>query len=148
MLTTITTILGLLPMAFQINMNFIDRTIAYGGITSVWWVQLSTAVISGLAFSTILTLVVIPSMLAMPTNLSGIGRSVLRFAGFGKTSVAPETATIPPQIVVANDDVPAVKIISAISRHPEDSSIVPMPKKRKRARKPAPPKDRIMDAAE
>ncbi len=70
MLTTITTILGLLPMAFQINMNFIERTIAYGGITSVWWVQLSTAVISGLAFATLLTLIVIPSMLAMPTNIA------------------------------------------------------------------------------
>ncbi len=70
MLTTMTTILGLIPMALQINMNFFERTIALGGITSVWWVQLSTAIISGLAFSTILTLVVIPSMLACPPTWS------------------------------------------------------------------------------
>ena len=69
MLTTVTTILGLIPMALQINMDFVTRTIAYGGITSVWWVQLSTAIIAGLAFSTMLTLVFIPSLLAMPANL-------------------------------------------------------------------------------
>ena len=69
--------MGLVPMALQINMNFFERTISYGGITSVWWVQLATAVISGLAFSTMLTLVVIPSMLAMPAN-------IMALFGFGK----------------------------------------------------------------
>jgi len=69
MLTTMTTILGLIPMALQLNMNFFDRTISYGGITSVWWVQLSTAIISGLAFATVLTLVLIPSMLTVPANI-------------------------------------------------------------------------------
>lgn len=68
MLTTVTTILGLVPMALQINMNFFTQTVSVGGITSIWWVQLSTAIISGLAFSTMLTLVMIPSMLALPAN--------------------------------------------------------------------------------
>ena len=69
LLTTVTTILGLVPMALQINMNFFTQTISVGGITSIWWVQLSTAIISGLAFSTVLTLVLIPSMLALPANV-------------------------------------------------------------------------------
>ncbi|MEM9104951.1 MAG: efflux RND transporter permease subunit [Pseudomonadota bacterium] len=69
MLTTITTILGLIPMALQINMNFFTQTISVGGITSIWWVQLSTAIIFGLAFSTMLTLVLIPSMLVLPQNV-------------------------------------------------------------------------------
>ncbi|MHA1524407.1 MAG: efflux RND transporter permease subunit, partial [Alphaproteobacteria bacterium] len=67
LLTTITTILGLVPMAIQININFFDREIIYGSITSIWWVQLSTAVIFGLAFSTLLTLILIPTLLTMPT---------------------------------------------------------------------------------
>ncbi|MEJ8476053.1 efflux RND transporter permease subunit [Roseibium algae] len=67
LLTTITTIAGLIPMATQINFDFFNQVTAYGGITSVWWVQLSTAVISGLAFSTILTLVMIPVMIALPS---------------------------------------------------------------------------------
>lgn len=66
MLTTITTICGLLPMALQINMNFIDRSIQFGSVTSIWWVQLSTAIIFGLGFATLLTLVLTPAMLAMP----------------------------------------------------------------------------------
>ncbi len=66
MLTTVTTILGLLPMALQINMNFIDRTADIGSVTSIWWVQLATAIIFGLGFSTLLTLVLTPALLALP----------------------------------------------------------------------------------
>ncbi|TCT05414.1 multidrug efflux pump [Tepidamorphus gemmatus] len=67
LLTTITTIMGLVPMALQINFDFFAPSIHVGGITSIWWVQLSTAVIFGLGFSTVLTLIVIPTMLAMPS---------------------------------------------------------------------------------
>ena len=69
LLTTITTICGLLPMATQINVGFFDRTVTYGGPVAVWWVQLSTAIISGLSFATLLTLVVTPVMLAAPAVL-------------------------------------------------------------------------------
>ncbi|WP_108659710.1 efflux RND transporter permease subunit [Acuticoccus kandeliae] len=78
LLTTITTIAGLIPMATQVNLDFFTRTVAVGGITSIWWVQLSTAIISGLAFSTILTLVVVPVMLALPETVS---RAVARMRG-------------------------------------------------------------------
>tara|TARA_Y100000590_G_scaffold458649_2_gene613815 strand:+ start:4015 stop:7122 length:3108 start_codon:yes stop_codon:yes gene_type:complete len=66
LLTTVTTIMGLIPMATQITFDFIDRDILIGGITSSWWVQMSTAIIFGLSFSTILTLVLLPTMLAFP----------------------------------------------------------------------------------
>ncbi len=66
-LTTFTTICGLLPMVFQVNINFFERSITYGGPISYWWVQLSTAVVSGLAFATVLTLVLTPVLLALPT---------------------------------------------------------------------------------
>ncbi len=69
LLTTITTIAGLIPMATQINLNFVNQTIAVGSITSIWWVQLSTAVIFGLAFSTVLTLILVPVLLTLPCNL-------------------------------------------------------------------------------
>ncbi len=67
LLTTITTICGLLPMATQINVGFFDRSLSVGGPVSVWWVQLSTAIIFGLSFATLLTLVVTPVLLAAPT---------------------------------------------------------------------------------
>ena len=67
LLTTITTMAGLVPMATGINLDFFDRVISVGSITAAWWVQLSTAVIFGLGFSTILTLILIPVLLAFPT---------------------------------------------------------------------------------
>ena len=76
LLTTITTILGLIPMAREINFDFINQQVVEGGITSTWWVQLSTAIISGLAVSTVLTLVMIPTMLALPANIAAAWQMV------------------------------------------------------------------------
>ncbi|MEO1675471.1 MAG: efflux RND transporter permease subunit [Pseudomonadota bacterium] len=70
LLTTMTTILGLLPMVFELNLDFAAGTITRGSTSSDWWVLLSSAVIYGLAFSTILTLAFTPVMLAMPTVIS------------------------------------------------------------------------------
>jgi multidrug efflux pump len=67
LLTTVTTILGLLPLMFQLNVNFLERTVTFGSMTSSWWVHMSTAMVFGLAFSTVLTLVFCPVMLAAPT---------------------------------------------------------------------------------
>ncbi len=100
MLTTITTILGLIPMALQLNMNFFERTISSGGITSVWWVQLSTAIISGLAFSTILTLIMIPSMLAMPANIVAPFSWV---ANRRKKSIAKATSAVATKYMPLDD---------------------------------------------
>lgn len=69
LLTTVTTILGLLPMVFEINVDFATGTITRGTTTSDWWVLLASAVVYGLAFSTILTLILTPVMLAAPTVL-------------------------------------------------------------------------------
>ena len=65
-LTTFTTMMGLIPMATQVTVDFFNREIEVGGVTSTWWVQLSTAIIFGLGFSTVLTLVLVPVLLAAP----------------------------------------------------------------------------------
>ncbi|MEL6370484.1 MAG: efflux RND transporter permease subunit [Pseudomonadota bacterium] len=67
LLTTATTILGLLPMVFELNVDFAAGTISRGSTTSDWWVLLSSAVVYGLAFSTLLTLILTPVLLAAPT---------------------------------------------------------------------------------
>ena len=69
LLTTCTTIIGLLPMALQIQIDFFKRVVDVGGVVSVWWVQMSTAIIYGLAFSTMLTLILTPVLLCMPVVL-------------------------------------------------------------------------------
>lgn len=66
LLTTITTVLGLLPMVLQINIDFIARDISIGAPSTQWWVQLSTAIVFGLTFSTLLTLILTPAMLMFP----------------------------------------------------------------------------------
>ena len=69
MLTTITTILGLLPMVLSINIDFVARDISVGAPSTQWWVQLATSIVFGLAFSTLLTLIVTPSALMLRGNL-------------------------------------------------------------------------------
>jgi multidrug efflux pump len=67
LLTSITAMLGLLPMVFELNVNFFTRHIAIGSMTSAWWVHLSTAMVFGLLLATVLTLIMTPVLLAAPT---------------------------------------------------------------------------------
>ncbi len=64
LLTTVTTITGLLPMVLQLNIDLIGREVSFGAPSTQWWVQLSTAVAFGLGFATLLTLIVTPCLLA------------------------------------------------------------------------------------
>jgi len=70
LLTTVTTIIGLLPMVLGININLIDREVSIGAPSSQWWTQLAGSVAGGLAFATILTLVLTPSLLLIQANIS------------------------------------------------------------------------------
>ncbi|MEI9932525.1 MAG: hypothetical protein WDM89_18800 [Rhizomicrobium sp.] len=65
-LTTITAIGGLLPMMFAIEIDFATREVTIGGPNGLMWVALSTAIVFGLAFSKLITLGLVPSMLALP----------------------------------------------------------------------------------
>ncbi|HET6522212.1 MAG TPA: efflux RND transporter permease subunit [Geminicoccaceae bacterium] len=69
MLTTVTTILGLMPMVTRVNIDLFSRTITVGGPSTDWWVQLATAVAGGLAFATVLTLVLTPCLLVLGANV-------------------------------------------------------------------------------
>jgi multidrug efflux pump len=70
LLTTITTILGLMPMVLGMNIDLIHRHVEIGGPSTQWWTQLATAVAGGLAFATILTLIVTPSLLVLGQRVS------------------------------------------------------------------------------
>ena len=69
LLTTTTTVLGLLPMVTMTNVDFITREITRGSPDTQWWVQLSTAIVFGLIFATLLTLIVTPSALMLRENV-------------------------------------------------------------------------------
>lgn len=69
MLTTVTTILGLLPMMLGINIDFLSREVTQGAPSTQWWTQLATSIVFGLSFATVLTLVVTPSALVLQANV-------------------------------------------------------------------------------
>ncbi|MDB5470993.1 MAG: transporter [Caulobacter sp.] len=69
MLTTVVTVIGLLPLMFELHPNFRGLHFEYKAPGSEWWVQLSGAVVWGLSFSTLLTLFLTPAALAAPKTL-------------------------------------------------------------------------------
>jgi len=75
LLTSITTVLGLLPMALGMNIDFatlltdFNPHIYFGGDNAIFWGPMSWTVIFGLSFTTVLTLVLIPNMYYMSQRL-------------------------------------------------------------------------------
>ena len=68
LLTAVTTVLGLVPMVFQWNIDLINNHVTAGAPSSQWWTQLSTAIAGGLTFATVLTLVLTPCLLVIGEN--------------------------------------------------------------------------------
>jgi multidrug efflux pump len=68
-LTAVTAILGVLPIAFGMNIEFLSREITVGAPATQWWINLSTAIVFGLGFATMLTLIVTPAALMVIANL-------------------------------------------------------------------------------
>lgn len=66
LLTSITTIAGLLPMMFGFAINIVQGGYVVDTPSSLWWKQLASAVVFGLGTATVLTLFVTPSLLAIP----------------------------------------------------------------------------------
>jgi len=68
LLTASSTILGLLPLAIGMNIDFpglftdFDPNIYFGGSSAIFWKPLAWTIIFGLSFATFLTLIVVPSM--------------------------------------------------------------------------------------
>jgi len=69
MLTAMTTILGLLPMAVGVSFDFRSFSWEIGGESTQWWGPMAVAVIFGLAVATLLTLVVVPVLYALFARL-------------------------------------------------------------------------------
>ena len=81
LLTTITTILGLLPMVYQLTIDLFDRQWSVGAPSSQWWTQLSTTIAGGLIFATILTLIFTPAMLILIERARDFGGNLKQRLG-------------------------------------------------------------------
>ncbi|WP_240223464.1 efflux RND transporter permease subunit [Rheinheimera hassiensis] len=69
LLTSITTVLGLLPMVLAVNVNLLEPSLGFGAPSTQWWTQLSSAIAGGLTFATLLTLFLTPCMLVLGEKL-------------------------------------------------------------------------------
>jgi multidrug efflux pump len=58
-----------------VNIDFVTREITYGAPSTQWWTQLSAGIVFGLAFATVLTLIVTPcALMARQTLATLFGR--------------------------------------------------------------------------
>ncbi len=64
LLTAITTIVGLLPLVLGMTIDFFGRDLYFGAPSGQFWIQLSTAIVGGLVFSTFITMLMTPALLA------------------------------------------------------------------------------------
>jgi CzcA family heavy metal efflux pump len=69
MLTAITTILGLVPMATGVSFDFRKLALEIGSESSQWWGPMAVAVIFGLAVATLLTLIVVPVLCSIADQM-------------------------------------------------------------------------------
>ncbi|MCZ6744828.1 MAG: hypothetical protein O7D31_09170, partial [Alphaproteobacteria bacterium] len=74
----------LMPMVLGVNIDLVAREIQIGAPSTQWWRQLSTAIVFGLTFATVLTLVVTPSALMLRVNLGAWWRGRRRRATAGR----------------------------------------------------------------
>ena len=69
LLTSLTTIFGLMPLAMGISLDIISRDILFGSRIVDWWSNLAVSIVFGLGFSTFITLILTPAILALPYAL-------------------------------------------------------------------------------
>jgi multidrug efflux pump len=72
-LTAVSAILGVLPIAFGLGLELFHHETTINAPSTQWWISLSSAIVYGLAFATVLTLVVTPAALMVFTREAHVG---------------------------------------------------------------------------
>ncbi len=74
-LTALTTVLGLVPLAIGFNLDFfglfasLSPNLYWGGEQAAWWGPMAIAVIAGLTFATVLTLIMVPVLYSVVDDM-------------------------------------------------------------------------------
>jgi len=78
LLTSLTTIFGLLPLAMGLSVDIIARDIIVGSRIVDWWSNLAVSIVFGLGFSTFITLILTPAVLALPYALKNDFKKIFK----------------------------------------------------------------------
>ncbi|MEL0007367.1 MAG: hypothetical protein VW686_08530, partial [Luminiphilus sp.] len=95
LLTTITTVCGLLPLAAGFSVDLAGRSITAEGEMAMFWAPLSQAIVFGLSFATVLTLVATPALLALPTVIGNLIRRLRKSVVSASANMAEHAASDP-----------------------------------------------------
>ncbi|MDX2246418.1 MAG: efflux RND transporter permease subunit [Bacteroidia bacterium] len=100
-LTASSTVLGLVPLAISLNINFgtllsdFDPQIFFGGDSASFWEPFSWSIIFGLTFATVVTLVIVPVLFYMMTNFeASVARRLRLNVHETPTEVLPEPEVV------------------------------------------------------
>lgn len=106
LLTAATTALGILPMAIGLSIDFFNLRLLWGTQGSLWWGPMAVAVIFGLSFATVLTLVMVPTLYGIlddvlrlidrltGSELAGVSHVVAALLAVGLVAGPAEAATL------------------------------------------------------
>ncbi|MCC7428520.1 MAG: efflux RND transporter permease subunit [Alphaproteobacteria bacterium] len=105
LLTALNNVVGLFPLTMGINVDFLAREIVVGAPSGQWWIDLARAIVYGLGFATVLTLILTPCAIMLRENAGAWRRRQAdrlrrawpsRSRARGGAPVANETAAASP----------------------------------------------------
>lgn len=104
-LTAVSAILGVLPIAFGLGLEIFHHEMTINAPSTQWWIALSSAIVFGLSFATVLTLIVTPSMLMVFTRETqrkkgrrGWIARLFRRGGKAEAPAAVEPVAVPGEV--------------------------------------------------
>jgi multidrug efflux pump len=103
-LTALSAILGVLPIAFGLGLEIFHHETTINAPSTQWWIALSSAIVFGLSFATVLTLIVTPSMLMVFTREThkkgrrGWIARLFRRGGKAETPASVEPVAVPGDV--------------------------------------------------